>query len=310
MAEYLKIAFSDIEKIELIGGTKAQTLKQAVAGYSRKPDYVFNACHFDNGQKSSTYGITISDTIVDGKCINTNPDEKAVSWKYNGIYEPRGIAFNDDGKMKLCSTATAVEEKWTSFIGGSPVLSENYISNTKGLKTGFAKQKTYRIGMGFNKNELIVGFPDDKMTLTELTGFMNKHGAFSSIALDGGGSVNVQKLKGSSYVHVDNLNQNRPVSTFVCIWLKRDEPKQTEPTVVKNETVVEAPTWNGKKAIGVVEVTWDSVNRRAGAGTNYAMAGAALKKGDRITVFDQKGTWVQSYGYWISKNATKWVKRY
>ena len=78
MAEYLKIAFSDIEKIELIGGTKAQTLKQAVAGFSRKPDYVFNAGHFDNGQKSPTYGITISDTIVDGKCINTSVTSKAI----------------------------------------------------------------------------------------------------------------------------------------------------------------------------------------------------------------------------------------
>ena len=302
MAEILKIRFDEIEKIELIGGTTAKTLTQAVASYSRKPDYVFNAGHFDNGKKSPTYGITISDTIVDGKCVNTSKTSAGNSWKYTGIYEPRGIAFNDEGKMKICSIDTAVQEGWTSYIGGSPLLSENHVSNTKGLKTGFAKQKTYRIGMGFNKNELIVGFPDDKMTLTELAGFMTKHGAISSIALDGGGSVNVQKLKGSSYAHVDNLNQNRAVSTFVCVWLKKEQPVVAEKT--------EVPTWNGKKAIGVAEVTWDSVNRRAGAGTNYALSGQPLKKGDRITVFDQKGTWIQSYGYWISKNATKWVKRY
>lgn len=302
MAEILKIRFDEIEKIELIGGTTAKTLTQAVAGYSRKPDYVFNAGHFDNGKKSSTYGITISDTIVDGKCINTNPDEKLSAWKYNGIYEPRGIAFNDEGEMKVCSTKTAVNENWQSYIGGSPLLMENYVSNSKGLKTGFAKQKTYRIGMGFNKDELIVAFPNDKITLTELSGFMNKNGAISAIALDGGGSVNVRKLKGNDYVHIDNLNQNRPVSTFVCVWLKK---KQT--TVAENTTV---PTWNGKVAKGVVEVKWESVNRRAGAGVGYSLAGTPLKKGDRITVFDQKGTWIQSYGYWISMNACKWVKRY
>ena len=48
MAEILKIRFDEIEKIELIGGTTAKTLTQAVSSYSRKPDYVFNAGHFDN----------------------------------------------------------------------------------------------------------------------------------------------------------------------------------------------------------------------------------------------------------------------
>lgn len=302
MAEILKIRFDEIEKIELIGGTTAKTLAQAVASYSRKPDYVFNAGHFDNGKNSPTYGITVSDTIVDGKGINTEPTVKENSWKYTGIYEPRGIAFNDEGKMKICSVETAVEEGWTSYIGGSPLLMENWVSNSKGLKTGFAKQKTYRIGMGFNNNELIIGFPDDKITLTELTGFMNKNGAISAIALDGGGSVNVRKLKGNDYVHIDNLNQNRPVSTFVCVWLKKKQA-----TVAENTTV---PTWSGKVAKGVVEVKWESVNRRAGAGVGYALAGTPLKKGDRITVFDQKGTWIYSYGYWISMNACKWVKKY
>ena len=303
MAEILKVRFEDIEKIELIGGTAAKTLTQAVARYYRKPDYVFNAGHFDNGRKSSTYGITISDTIVEGKLINTNPDEKLSAWKYNGIYEPRGIAFNDEGKMKVCSTATAAEEKWANYIGGSPMLLENSIENTAGLKTGFAKQKTYRIGMGFNNNELVIAFPKTKQSLASLTGFMRKHGAVNALALDGGGSVNVREFKGNNYVHIDELNQNRPVSTFICIWLKKEKP-----VVEKNEENT-VPTWNGQKAIGVVEITWNSVNRRAGAEVNYALTGT-LKKGDRITVFDQIGTWIQSYGYWISMNAAKWVKRY
>ena len=64
------------------------------------------------------------------------------------------------------------------------------------------------------------------------------------------------------------------------------------------------------KAIGVYEVTWQSVNRRAGNGVNFALAGAPLKKGDRITVFQKKGTWIQSYGYWISANSVKLVKKY
>ena len=99
MAEYLKIAFSDIEKIELIGGTKAQTLRFHVGnititeGTTDRPDV--------GGIVGNMTGITISDTIVDGKCINTSVTSEGNSWKYTGIYEPRGIAFNDEGKMKM-----------------------------------------------------------------------------------------------------------------------------------------------------------------------------------------------------------------
>lgn len=300
MAEFLKIKFEDIEQIKLIGGTEAKTLAQAVAGYSRKPDYVFNAGHFDNGKKSKTYGITLSDTIVDGKCINTNPDAKLSAWKYNEIYEPRGIAFNNNGKMKICSTATAVKEEWTSYIGGSPLLLENWVTNSSKLNSSFANQKTYRIAMGFNDSEIVVGFPKTKMTLKTMTDFMIKQGATNAIALDGGGSVNVRKLDGTNYVHIDELNQNRAVSTFVCVWLKKQK-------VTKQTTDI--PVWSGKKAIGVVEVKWVSVNQRVNAGIGYALVGK-LKKGDRITIFDRKGTWLQSYGYWISGNACEWVKTY
>ena len=130
------------------------------------------------------------------------------------------------------------------------------------------------------------------MSLSTFTTKMKDMGVPNAIALDGGGSVNVQKLEGTKYVHVDELNQSRAVSTYICIWLKK-----------------EVPSWNGKKAIGVAEIVWDYVNRRVGPGVNYHNAGQ-LKKGDRITVFATEGKWVQSYGYWISANAIKWVKRY
>lgn len=314
MAQVLKVRFDEIEKIELIGGTEAKTLTQAVAGYSRKPDYVFNAGHFDNGQKSKTYGVTITDTIVDGKPINTSTNENIEgNWKYEGnIYTNIGLAFNDDGKMEMCCTSTAYDKHYHSFIGGSPHLFKHKVNSNK-LKTSFAKQKAYRIAMGFNNNEIVVGFPNTKMTLTELCDFMKKQGAIHAIALDGGGSVNVRQLVGSGYKHIDELNYNRPVSTFVCIWLKKSNVStEKETQVVKTEIKTESsiPEWNGMKAIGVYEVTWQSVNRRAGNGVNFALAGAPLKKGDRITVFQKKGTWIQSYGYWISANSVKLVKKY
>ena len=62
--------------------------------------------------------------------------------------------------------------------------------------------------------------------------------------------------------------------------------------MVSKPAVEIIPEWNGKTAIGVYEVIWQSVNRRAGNGTNYALLSGPLKKGDRITVFDKKGTWV------------------
>ena len=305
MAEILKIRFDEIEKIELIGGTKAQTLKQAVASYSRKPDYVFNATHFDNSKVSRTYGITITDTIVDDEWVNGG------NYSSN-LYTNEGIAFNDDGKMTFTTSANALAGDWQSYIGGSPhIIKDGKVCNEE-FDTYFENSKAYRIGMGFNEDGIIVAFPKTKKTIKQLATYMKEQGTDYAVALDGGGSVNVCKFEGNNYVHIDDLKQNRPVSTFVCVWLKKDKP-EAKPEVKENTTApetVSVPEWNGKKAIGVVEVTWDSVNRRAGAGVNYAMAGAALKKGSRVTVFDQKGTWIQSYGYWISKNAVKWVKKY
>lgn len=295
LAEILKIKFDDIEKIELIGGTKAKTLVNAVAGYSRKPDYVFNAGHFDNIRNSKTYGVTITDTIVNGKWINGgNYSSK--------IYQDRGIAFNDDGKsMKICSTETAKNEKYQSYLGGSPLLLENGVINKEYLKTAFAKAKTYRIAFGFNDSEIVVCFQPKCQTLMDTSNYLLQTGIKNAIALDGGGSLNVRKLNGTKYVHIDELNYNRAVSTFICIWLKKTTPA--------TKASSDIPMYNGKKAIGVAEVIWQTVNRRAGSGVNYAQTGT-LKKGDRITIFDQKNTWIESYGYWISVNAIKWVKKY
>jgi len=302
MAEILKIRFDEIEKIELIGGTKAQTLTKAVAGYSRKPDYVFNAGHFDNSRVSKTYGVTVTDTIVDDEWINGG--------NYTSrIYTDEGIAFNDDGKMIFTDSSTALAGSWQSYIGGSPHIIKDGRVCTEEFDVYFENSKAYRIGMGFNDSEVIVAFPKAKKTIKQLANYMKEQGADYAIALDGGGSVNVRQLVGQEYKHIDELGYNRAVSTFVCVWLKK-EKETIETTKLNTTTVPSVPEWNGKKAIGVYEVTWESVNRRAGNGVNYALAGSPLKKGDRITVFDKKGSWIQSYGYWISGNAAKLVKKY
>ena len=314
MAEILKIRFNDIEKIELIGGTKAQTLTKAVAGYSRKPDYVFNATHFDNSKVSRTYGVTITDTIVDDEWVNGG------NYSSN-LYTNEGIAFNDDGEMIFTDSNTALAGNWQSYVGGSPHIIKNGKVCNEEFDTYFENSKAYRIGMGFNKDELIVGFPKTKKTIKQLANYMKEQGADYAVALDGGGSVNVRQLVGQEYKHLDELGYNRAVSTFVCVWLKKKKAESTEEkktyspcditkSMISKPAVEIIPEWNGKTAIGVYEVIWQSVNRRAGNGVNYALLSGPLKKGDRITVFDKKGTWVQSYGYWVSANALKLVKRY
>lgn len=293
MAESLRIEFEDIEKIELIGGYKARTLINAVSGYSRKPDYVFNATHFVNSSKDKNYGLTISDTIVNERLINGG--------NYNtGIYTDCGIAFNSNGEMEMCSTKTAQDKGYQSFIGGSPHLLENWVINDADLKTGFAKTPAIRIAMGFNDKEIILLFEKTRRSLKTVAQKIKDMGAKYAIALDGGGSLNVQKFENGRYIHIDELNYNRAVSTYVCIWLKKKKP------IVNNKDV---PEFNGQKALGVVEIKWDTVNRRVGAGTQYADIGT-LKKGDRVTIFEQKGTWGKSYGYWFSLNSAKWVNRY
>lgn len=301
MAEILKIPFKNIERIELIGGKKAKTLKNAVSHFDRKPDYVFNATHFDNSTTSKTYGVTISDTIVNSKWVNGG--------NYNTkIYTDEGIAFNNDGKMVFTTSMEAENGNWESYIGGSPHIVKNGKVCNEEFDTCFENSKVLRMAMGFNANELIVGFPKSKKTITQLATYMKEQGSEFAIALDGGGSVNVCQYMNGSYRHLDEHKNNRAVSTFVCVWLKKKESveeTQTKPSVKK-----EVPVYNGLNAIGIYEIVWTSVNRRAGNGLNYALAGTPLKKGDRITVFKKEGTWLYSYGYWVSENATRLVEKY
>lgn len=306
MAELLKIPFENIKKIKLFGGGKAQTLNTLVKEFDEKPDYVFNAGHFDNTSGSATYGITVSDTIIDGNPINTSISEDVndSAWKYSGnIYTNMGIGFNSNGDMAFVSTADAYNQKYESFVGGSPDLLNNSGRSSK-LKTSFGNQKVYRLAMGFDEKNLIVGFPKDKITLLKLTDFMQEKGAVNAIALDGGGSINVCQYVDGKYKHIDNHNYNRPVSTFVCIWLKNNDDDCT------TQNIEDVPQYDNKKAIGVYEITWNSASRRVGNGLNYALAGEPLIKGNQVTVFEQRGNWLYSYGYWISASAAKLIKKY
>ena len=87
--EQLKIKLTDIDRIELLGGTVRRTAAQVFKALQEKPDYLINAGMYDTRS-----GLTVCDTIVDGVLLN------------GGNYTDKGFAW-DDNNLEPDTTAAA-----------------------------------------------------------------------------------------------------------------------------------------------------------------------------------------------------------
>ena len=306
----LKIDKSKIEKFVLYGGKTAKTAQAVVNELTEKPDYIINAGHFDNSTKSKTYGMTIVDTIVDNKWINGG--------NYNSTYENQGLAWHDVNDICLQTTyyTKQMEKDWKYYLAGSPCLIKNGVMNTnKYLKSGFANQSTKRIGIGVTDKQIIFHFPLYNCKAQKVADYLKTCGCKNAILLDGGGSQFVGQVVNGKVKHLDNNNQNRAVSTWFLIYLKKDKPVVTPTSVTVNSinfssTVFEVPK--------VYKVTATSLNMRTAPDINSpihtsAIKSGKLKKNDRITVFEivynmaERRYWAKSYGYYVALNYLKEV---
>lgn len=283
----LKIAKADIEKIIIVGGRNARAAQTIVNKMVDKPDYIINGAHFDNDGASKTYGLTISDTIIDGEWINGG------NYSTN-IYQDEGFAWNNAPDIKFTTTKDAQNKDYDFFMGSSPTLIKNgALNSNKYLNTRFSNAKTKRIGMGVTDKYLIFSFPQENCTLKTVAKKLLNYGCKDAIALDGGGSQYVGKVSNGKVTHLDGNNKNRPISTWICIYLKKvpKYPKVykviTSTLNMRTEPKLTAPLY--KKSI----------------------ASGQLKKNDRITVFDviynkdEDRYWAKSYGYYVALNCLK-----
>jgi exopolysaccharide biosynthesis protein len=283
----LKIDKSKIDKFVLYGGKTAKTAQAVVNELKEKPDYIINAGHFDNSKKSKTYGMTIVDTIVDNEFINGG--------NYNSTYENQGLAWNNVNDICLQTTyyTKQMEKDWKYYLAGSPCLIKNGVMNTnKYLKSTFANQLTKRIGIGVTDKQIIFHFPLYNAKATKVADYLKSCGCKNAILLDGGGSQFVGQVVNGKVKHLDNNNQNRAVSTWFLIYLKKDKvAAPTTPTVSNTtstssnliSTVFEVPK--------VYKVTATSLNMRTAPNINSAIhttsiKSGKLKKNDKITVFE------------------------
>lgn len=204
--EQLKIKLTDIDRVELIGGTVRRTAAQVFKMLPEKPDYLINAGMYD--MKS---GLTVCDTIVDGVLLN------------GGNYTDKGFAW-DDNNLEPEDTAAAKVRGYRYFLGGSPSLLWNGRLNIDGK--GFDKYflnsaKSVRIGMGITDKELVVCFPAAAKTLGTFAGIMAAAGCKYAINLDGGGSTRVMQNVGGKLRQLSSNRENRANSTWLAIYLKK-----------------------------------------------------------------------------------------
>ncbi len=204
--EQLKIKLTDIDRVELIGGTVRRTVAQVFKRMKEKPDYLINAGMYD--MKS---GLTVCDTIVDGVLLN------------GGNYTDKGFAW-DDNNLEPEDTAAAKIRGYRYFLGGSPSLLWNGRLNIDGK--GFDKYflnsaKSVRIGMGITDKELVICFPAAAKTLGSFAGMMAAAGCKYAINLDGGGSTRVMQNVGGKLQQLSSNRENRANSTWLAIYLKK-----------------------------------------------------------------------------------------
>lgn len=305
----LKLNKKDIDKFVLYGGYKAKTAQAVVNELKEKPDYIINAGHFQNLKSSKTYGLSIVDSIVDNKWVNGG--------SYNTTYENQGIAWNtlDDMSLQTTYYTKQMEKDWKYYLAGSPCLIKNgKLNENKYFNSGFALQNTKRIGMGINDNQIIFYFPLGNSKVKPIATYLQTCGCKNAILLDGGGSQYVGKVVNGKVQHLDNNKQNRAVSTWFLVYLKKNKPTSTPtPTTTVNtnkNTVFSTPK--------TYTVTAKNLNMRTAPDINSAIhtsiiKSGQLKKGDRIKVFEivynekEKRYWAKSYGYYVALNYLKEV---
>ena len=204
--EQLKINLTEIDRIQLVGGTVRRTAAQVFKMLQEKPDYLINAGMYDT--KS---GLTVCDTIVDGVLLN------------GGNYTDKGFAW-DDNNLEPDTTAAAKARGYKFFLGGSPSLIWDDKLNIDGK--GFDKYflntaKSVRIGMGINDKELIICFPAAAKTLGTFAGIMAAAGCRYAVNLDGGGSTRVVKNVNGQLQRLSANKEDRANSTWLAIYLKK-----------------------------------------------------------------------------------------
>lgn len=163
----------DLAKIDFVN--KSMTAKEVYNIY--KPSVFINACLYDMATSTNI----------------TKVEDENKSHGY--LFSDWGIGIRADNTLEWLSYNKALRDNdIKDFIAGSPTLVEYGLAKLDwGNKVSTQIQgKAYRSAIGFNEDDLFLFSSENKMTLEELSLYMQRIGCRWAINLDGGGSCHLQ----------------------------------------------------------------------------------------------------------------------
>ena len=163
----------DLSKIDFVN--KSMTAKEVYSKY--KPSVFINACLYDMATSTN---------------ITKAEDENKPS---GYLFSNWGIGIRSNNTLEWVSYNKAIsDDDIRDFIAGSPTLVEYGVCKLDwGNKVSQAIQgRAYRSAIGFNEDTLFLFTSEQKMTLDELSRYMQRIGCRWAINLDGGGSCHLQ----------------------------------------------------------------------------------------------------------------------
>jgi N-acetylmuramoyl-L-alanine amidase len=163
----------DLAKIDFVN--KPMTAKEVYNTY--KPSVFINACLYDMATSTNI----------------TKVEDENKSHGY--LFSDWGIGIHADNTLEWVSHNKALrDDDIKDFIAGSPTLVEYGVAKLDwGNKVSKQIQgKAYRSAIGFNLDTLFLFASENKMTLEELSLYMQRIGCRWAVNLDGGGSCHLQ----------------------------------------------------------------------------------------------------------------------
>ncbi len=216
-----------IDRIEYIKGL--EPTEQIMSAYNRLGcDLIINANFFSMAQ-DKWYGYPSGQLWDEGKLLS-NYGLSKYGYGFNGKDLP---VFDKENSLKN-----------KDFVGFYPLLIKDGKINIDTNESGFSANSTQKRGrtcVGSYKDTFVIRCVSDSIwtkrySVPEMAQIMINNGCVNAGNLDGGGSTQwVFSINGKI---ISKYISGRPVDGFICVWLKKEQPKEVNTiihTVQKGE---------------------------------------------------------------------------
>ena len=162
-------------------------------------DYIINAGMYNNNPGGVGYGLTIVDTVIDGKVVG------------GGNYTT--IGFRTEGRI---SSSIAAKTERATLIGFSPDLLPN--CDMKGLSTAFMNALAFRTAVGVDSlNNIYFVTTNKKMTVYAIKQKLKDLGCVQAGNFDGGGSTQAALYVNGVYYKHTVQTDTRKNATYLKV---------------------------------------------------------------------------------------------